>query len=224
MVGICYKNFEKFCYKEWNIKPSFPKNQRLLSFTTRVERDSLTQVVVEYKETLESLDAELLYLSGVIDCPISYNSTKDKAFQNFGDSDQLNQIRNTYEIFKNHKIEGFCTLHFAKISLAENFSLLAGFMKSFPSVKKDVESLLQKCLDLKVRKLLSAALKECNDSNLTVETAEDMLVTFQLSSPEAFYPQYQAAGKITDTTAVTVDNTFVMLGDSTCHMDDLYSE
>lgn len=179
--------------------------------------EAIFPIFNETQEAFDSLDAELFYLGGLIDCPVSYSEVNDPTttrsedtkndkpigFSTFynenvpndqktpyvlSDPNEFNDIKNAYELFENYKQKGFCVLHFARTQLSENLSLLAGFMLAHPQIKDSVDLLLGQSIPQEVRKLLTTAVKQFQDLKLSEAKACEMIEEFQLSSPNLFYP------------------------------------
>ena len=146
------------------------------------------------QERLEFLDAAILCSIKVTDNQMTLREANALISEPdfFEDTDIFQEVKNTYELFVNHEIKGFCAIHFANTSLAANLSVLAGFMICNENVKESVELVLTKSIPLDVRKSLTNALKQCNDSKLDKEEVEELILNHQLSSTETFYPEFKA--------------------------------
>lgn len=154
-------------------------------------REAASSFVEDFNEKLESLEGELLYLSSIISLPISRDYSNIKSADFFCDSDihLLEEINDVYESFQDSGTAGFCIKHFANTDLpGRKISLLECFMKLHPYFKENAQELLDQVTSSEIKIILEKALGCCRYLVLDDAAIEDAITSFQLSSPNLFYP------------------------------------
>lgn len=115
------------------------------------------------KESLEGLDAELLFLN---------NQTSDlvpcSVIEELSSCDEtLKESAKFYEKFPQYKIPGTYILELAGTQFTSKLSLLSGLIMSVPTIRDGLELLLKLCIPAKVREVLTQSFQECKSVKLT---------------------------------------------------------
>jgi hypothetical protein len=153
--------------------------------------EAVSPFIKDFKENFELFEAEMLYLSGVISYPATYEESKAQSNEFSSDVNEHKEISDIYKLFKTGRTEEFCIEHFNKTYLpGAGITLLVGLIRVNKNLKDNVEELLGQVIpDFKIKEILESALAFRNyGGNEDVKHIGEKLESFKSSIPEAFYP------------------------------------